>query len=63
MHPNDPREKQSFPEEETENTYKEKTDDQQRSDPPLTEIKGVTEPEEYIEPEVEDEPGELGGEG
>lgn len=30
--------------------------DQQKSDPPLTEIKGVTDPEEYIEPKVEDEP-------
>ena len=30
--------------------------DQQRSDPPLTEIKGVTDPEEYVEPKVEKEP-------
>jgi len=27
----------------------------EQSDPPLTEIKGVTEPEEYVEPEVEEE--------
>ena len=33
-----------------------KKEDQQRSDPPLTEIKGVTDPEEYVEPEVEEEP-------
>lgn len=32
-----------------------KKSDQQRSDPPLTEIKGVTDPEEYVEPPVEDE--------
>lgn len=31
-------------------------EDQQRSDPPLTEIKGVTDPEEYVEPKVEEEP-------
>jgi hypothetical protein len=30
--------------------------DPERSDPPLTEIKGVTEPEEYVEPKVEEEP-------
>jgi hypothetical protein len=33
-----------------------KIKDQEKSDPPLTEIKGVTEPDEYIEPKVEEEP-------
>ena len=35
---------------------------QQQSDPPLTEVKGVTDPDEYIEPKVEDEPDEEGWE-
>ena len=34
----------------------ERKEDQQRSDPPLTEIKGVTDPEEYVEPKVEEVP-------
>ena len=59
MHPsNDPRES-SLPERDKNVKEKEKEkveSDQQRSDPPLTEIKGVTDPEEYVEPEVEDEP-------
>jgi hypothetical protein len=37
---------------------KSQTPNQEQSDPPLTEIKGVTDPEEYVEPEVEEEPEE-----
>ena len=59
MHPSNDRREPSAPENET-NANKKKNEkaesDQQRSDPPLTEIKGVTDPEEYVEPEVEDEP-------
>lgn len=56
MHPNDPRDKASLPETDEEKSNETVRNDQERSDPPLTEIKGVTKPEEYIEPEVEDEP-------
>lgn len=39
----------------TERSQEQGKNDQQKSDPPLTEIKGVTDPEEYVEPPVEDE--------
>ena len=52
---NDPARK-SPPDNNKQETAEEAKKDQQRSDPPLTEIKGVTDPEEYVEPEVEDEP-------
>ena len=55
MHPNDPKENLT-PKNEEEKTDSEKKSDQQKSDPPLTEIKGVTQPEEYVEPKVEKEP-------
>jgi hypothetical protein len=54
MQTNDPREKTS-PEHGQDEPNSSKTAKQQQSDPPLTEIKGVTDPEEYEEPEVEDE--------
>lgn len=47
--------KKSTPDDRQDTTEETKSD-QQRSDPPLTEIKGVTDPEEYVEPPVEDEP-------
>lgn len=50
MSQNDPRNK-DLPRQEEE---KSEIPDQQQSDPPLTEIKGVTDPEEYKEPEVEE---------
>jgi len=53
---NDPKRDSSLPQNDKEEQEKNAKEDQQRSDPPLTEIKGVTEPEEYVEPEVEDEP-------
>lgn len=51
MHIINPRDKETLPD----NADKGQTD-QQQSDPPLTEIKGITDPEEYEEPEVEDNP-------
>lgn len=57
MHPsNDPQKESSKPEKDKEKPSEKAKSDQQRSDPPLTEIKGVTDPEEYIEPKVEEEP-------
>lgn len=57
MHPsNDTGKQSSLPEKEQEKSIEKNKEDQQKSDPPLTEIKGVTDPEEYVEPEVEDEP-------
>ena len=57
MHPSNDRERESFlPDKGKEKSNKKAEEDQQRSDPPLTEIKGVTDPEEYIEPKVEGEP-------
>ena len=56
MQIHDPRDKASFPEQDQDNPDKSNTTDQQQSDSPLTEIKGVTEPEEYKEPKVEEEP-------
>jgi len=53
---NDPREQRPLSEQDREKSKEKKESDQQKSDPPLTEIKGVTEPEEYVEPPVEDEP-------
>ena len=61
MNPSNHRRESSPPENEinAKEKSKEKAEsDQQKSDPPLTEIKGVTDPEEYVEPEVEDEPAE-----
>jgi hypothetical protein len=55
MHPsNNPAQKPSH--EKDRNPQPDKIEDQEKSDPPLTEIKGVTEPDEYIEPKVEEEP-------
>lgn len=59
MQPSNDRREPSLPENERnahEKANEKAESDQQRSDPPLTEIKGVTDPEEYVEPEVEDEP-------
>lgn len=55
MQPSNDRNRESLPKND-EVQEEAKKEDQQRSDPPLTEIKGVTDPEEYVEPEVEDEP-------
>ena len=52
----DPREQPSLPKEDKEKSTDNIKTDQQKSDPPLTEIKGVTDPEEYVEPKVEKEP-------
>jgi hypothetical protein len=55
MHPsNNSAQKPSH--EKDRNPQQDKIEDQEKSDPPLTEIKGVTEPDEYIEPKVEEEP-------
>ena len=55
MHTSNDRERESsLPEKDKEKTNKKAEADQQKSDPPLTEIKGVTDPEEYVEPKVED---------
>lgn len=51
----DPKNQSSLPENGHGDEDNRKTSEQQQSDPPLTEIKGVTEPENYEEPEVEDE--------
>ena len=57
MQPSNDRNRESSVPQNDRDEQKEKSkEDQQRSDPPLTEIKGVTDPEEYVEPEVEDEP-------
>ena len=48
--------RKSSPDNDREETTEEAKKDKQRSDPPLTEIKGVTDPEEYVEPPVEEEP-------
>lgn len=56
MHPNDPGREPSSPKNDKEKQTDDLKSDQERSDPPLTEIKGVTDPEEYVEPPVEDEP-------
>ena len=59
MQPSNDRREPSLPANErnaNENANEKAESDQQKSDPPLTEIKGVTDPEEYVEPEVEDEP-------
>jgi hypothetical protein len=53
---NYPGRESSLPEKDKEESGEENKNDQQRSDPPLTEIKGVADPEEYVEPEVEEEP-------
>ena len=53
---NDRGRESSLPEKDKEKISEKAEEDQKRSDPPLTEIKGVTDPEEYIEPKVEDEP-------
>jgi hypothetical protein len=53
---NDRGRESSLPEKDKEKTSEKAEADQKRSDPPLTEIKGVTDPEEYVEPKVEDEP-------
>ena len=45
-----------LPAQDQEKTENEKKSEQQQSDPPLTEIKGVTDPEDYEEPKVEEEP-------
>jgi hypothetical protein len=55
MQSTDPSKKPPLPEQERKNTENNAEADQEKSDPPLTEIKGVTDPEEYIEPPVEDE--------
>ena len=55
MQPSNDRNRESLPKDD-EVQKEAKKENQQRSDPPLTEIKGVTDPEEYVEPEVEDEP-------
>ncbi|MBC7828292.1 MAG: hypothetical protein H7122_11145 [Chitinophagaceae bacterium] len=52
----DPGEQSSLPEETKEQLKDDRKADQEKSDPPLTEIKGVTAPEEYVEPKVEKEP-------
>jgi|GEM_PF-4233742 len=56
MQTDDPKEQPSMPKEDKENPKEQKKSEQQKSDPPLTEIKGVTKPEEYVEPKVEEEP-------
>lgn len=57
MQPSNNLPKQPYlPKEDKEKSVEDSKADQQKSDPPLTEIKGVTDPEEYIEPEVEEEP-------
>ena len=54
--PADPRQKPESPDKDGDNSTDKTIKDPERSDPPLTEIKGVTEPEEYVEPKVEEEP-------
>lgn len=56
QHSTDPREQPSLPNEDKEKSREDNKTDQQKTDPPLTEIKGVTQPDEYIEPKVEKEP-------
>jgi hypothetical protein len=56
MQPTDNRKNPSSPEHGRDDSNSSETAKQQQSDPPLTEIKGVTDPEEYEEPEVEEEP-------
>lgn len=58
----DPRKQPGSHEEQDNNNSTNKTiEDPERSDPPLTEIKGVTEPDEYVEPKVEEEPKKQTG--
>lgn len=56
MKSKDNGDKTSLPQQDKKRPETKKESDQQKSDPPLTEIKGVTEPEEYVEPKVEEEP-------
>ena len=56
MKSKDNGDKTSLPQQDKQRPETKKESDQQKSDPPLTEIKGVTEPEEYVEPKVEEEP-------
>ena len=52
----DPKQRPASPEEKNDKSTERTIKDPERSDPPLTEIKGVTDPEEYVEPKVEEEP-------
>lgn len=52
-HPTDPKEKN---EEVDENNQPKTRDQQQKSDPQLTELKGFTDPEEDLEPKGTDNP-------
>ena len=52
----DPREQPALLKEDKEDSTENRKTDRQKSDPPLTEIKGVTDPEKYVEPKVEEEP-------
>ena len=52
----DPRQQPASPEKDKNKSSDRTIKDPERSDPPLTEIKGVTDPEEYVEPKVEEEP-------